>query len=255
MLARPAVVTALAALAAALASDKPPITPPATPAKESFQYAVEWRLITAGKARLEWRERGQPVSGYQADLHLESAGLVSKLYKVNDDYSAMIDADLCTTSAHIMAQEGKRRRETSITFDRESRKASYLETDIVKKSTVASNEIEIPACVHDIVGGLFYLRTLKLEPGETAQVPVSDGKKSVSARVEAQQREEVKTPAGAFKTMRYEVFVFNNVLYRRNARLFVWISEDAARAPVQIRVRMQFTIGTITLQLVKHERS
>ena len=60
------------------------------------------------------------------------------------------------------------------------------------------------------------------------------------ARVEAQQREDIKTPAGAFKTIRYEAFLFNDVLYRRYGHLYVWLSDDARKLPVQIRVRLQF---------------
>jgi hypothetical protein len=33
----------------------------------------------------------------------------------------------------------------------------------------------------------------------------------------------------------------------------VWLTDDRRKLPVQIRVRMQFAIGTITLQLEKHE--
>ncbi|MEI9974418.1 MAG: DUF3108 domain-containing protein [Ignavibacteriota bacterium] len=99
----------------------------------------------------------------------------------------------------------------------------------------------------------FFLRTLNLEPGQSALLPLTDGKKSVVAKVEAQQREEVKTSAGTFKTIRYEAYVFNNVLYRRPAHLYVWLTDDPRHLPVQIRVRMQLTIGTITLQLEKHD--
>jgi len=120
---------------------------------------------------------------------------------------------------------------------------------------VNAHEIDIPPCVHDVLGGLYLLRTLNLQPGQTTQVAVSDGKKSVMARVEAQQREEVKTPAGSFKTIRYEAFLFNGVLYRRYGSLHVWLTDDARKLPVQIRVRLQFAIGTITLQLEKEEKT
>ena len=76
---------------------------------------------------------------------------------------------------------------------------------------------------------------------------------SVPAAVEAQQREDVKTPLGIFKTIRYEIYVFNGVLYKRPARLNVWLTDDPRKLPVQIRVRMQFTIGTINLLLAKQE--
>ena len=94
---------------------------------------------------------------------------------------------------------------------------------------------------------------MNLEPGQSTDVPVSDGKRSVMAKVEAQQKEDVKTPGGTYKTVRYEIFLFDNVLYRRSAHLNVWLTDDRRRLPVQIRVRMQFTIGTITLQLVSTE--
>jgi hypothetical protein len=118
---------------------------------------------------------------------------------------------------------------------------------------VASSQADIPPCVHDVFGALYSLRNLHLDPGQTTQIPVSDGKKSVSAKVEAQARESVKTPSGTYKTIRYEAYLFNNVLYRRPAHLFIWLSDDARKLPVQIRVKMQFTIGTITLQLEKEE--
>src|SRR6185437_783775 len=139
--------------------------------------------------------------------------------------------------------------------DPQSKKASYLERDQVKHSVVLSKEIDTPGCVHDVIGALVYLRTINLEPGRSIEIPVSDGKKSVSAKVEAQMREQVKVPAGTFKTIRYELFLFDNVLYRRPAHLYVWVSDDARRVLVRLQVRLRFTIGTITFQLEKEEKT
>src|SRR5687768_3678486 len=223
------------------------------PTREAFFYKVEWRLITAGKARLEWNAAPEPATGSQARLHLESVGLVSKLYKVEDDYTAIVNQALCVQSTHMTSHEGNRQRETNVTYDAETKRASYLERDRVKNTVVLAREIDIPACVYDVVGGVFYLRRLNLEPGQSTQVPVSDGKKSVMARIEAQRREDVKTPGGTFKTIKYEIFLFNDVLYRRSAHLYVWLTDDRRKLPVQVRVRMPITIGTLTLLLEKHE--
>jgi len=64
---------------------------------------------------------------------------------------------------------------------------------------------------------------MHLEPGQSANVPLSDGKKSVAAKVEAQEWEEIKTKAGTFKTLRYEAFILTTYMYPRNARLTVWV--------------------------------
>jgi hypothetical protein len=226
------------------------------PPREVLRYNVEWRLVTAGKARLAWSATPHhSAAGWEADLHLESAGLVSKLFKVNNDYVSNLQSDLCSSGSYLKAEEASRHKETRVTFNREARKAEYLEKDLDKNAVVNAHEIDIPACVHDVLGGLYVLRTLSLQPGQTTQVAVSDGKKSVMARVEAQQREEVRTPAGVFKTIRYEAFLFNDVLYRRYGRLYVWLTDDERKVPVQIRVRLQFAIGTITLQLEKEDKT
>jgi hypothetical protein len=124
----------------------------------------------------------------------------------------------------------------------------------MKNTTVLSKEIEIPPCVHEVLGGVMKLRSLNLQPGQSAVIPLSDGKKFARVKIEAQEREEVKTPLGTFPSIRHEVHMFNGVVYPRRARCFIWISDDERRLPVQVRLRMQFLIGAVTLQLEKEER-
>jgi Protein of unknown function (DUF3108) len=224
--------------------------------KGALNYNVEWRLIDAGKAKLTWNTSATPSqSNVQVSLHLESTGLVSRLYKVNDDYSAELSSDLCVRDTHLTAREGSRQRDTVVHFDPEAKKASYLERELRTKAMVLAKDTDIVACVHDVIGGLLFLRTLNLEPGRSVQIPVSDGKKMVSAKVEAQARESIKVPSGTFKTIRIEAFLFNNVLYRRTGHLYVWLTDDARKLPVRLQVRLQFAIGTITLELEKEEKT
>jgi hypothetical protein len=225
------------------------------PAKETLHYNIEWRLITAGKATLDWSSLPQSRAGWQVNLHVESVGLVSKLFKVEDDYTAVLNQSLCLQSAHGNIHEGSRLRETRLTIGSEGRRAAYLERDRAKNVNVLAHEIDVPPCVHDLAGGLHFLRTVPIEAGQSVQLPVTDGKKSVTVKVEAQQAEDVKTPAGTFRATRYEIHLFNGMLYNRPAHLYIWLTDDRRKLPVQIRVRMTVAIGTITLQLAKREGS
>jgi hypothetical protein len=223
------------------------------PSAEKLSYDIEWRLIYAGSAHLDLEPKPGDPSNWDSQLRIESGGLVSKLYKLDDTYSIGMAEGFCTALTELNAIEGKRHRDTKVVYDHTRGKADYVERDLDKNTVIKTSEVDIPACTLDAVAGLYKLRMDKLEPGQSKQVPMSDGKKSAYARVEAQAHEQVKIKAGTFDTIRYEVFLFNGVLYSRKADLFVWLTDDAHRLPVQIRARMSFPVGTITFELTKDE--
>ena len=226
-------------------------TPPKPfPFHEKLEYRVEWRLITAGIARLETMPLGP---NWQTRLNLESAGMVSRLYRVNDTYRSLANAKFCGINSTLEAQEGKRRRLTTLSFDNSKHKVSYEERDLVKNKTT-SKDMDIAPCTHEIMGALASLRMVHPDAGKTVMVPVTDGKKMVMARIEAQAKETLKIDGKTYETVRYEAFLFDNVLYQRKGRLWMWLTEDPAHVPVQIRVRLGFPIGSITLTLDKEER-
>jgi hypothetical protein len=248
----------LAAEPFATGQESPPVSPAGSvdgiPGSEVLRYEIEWRLIPAGSAKLTWT--AMPRSAAAANelrLHLESAGLVSRLFRVDDDYTASLGQNLCVQNSFMAAHEGSRNKETRVTYDLQTHKAIYLEKDLNKNSTIM-HDVDIPPCVHDVLGGLLVLRTLHLEPGKTVQIPISDGKKFVQVKIESERREELNTAMGLRKTIRYEVFLFDNVLYRRSGHLYVWLTDDNVRLPVQLQVHLHFTIGTITLKLEKEEK-
>lgn len=249
-------VLLFASLPLAFAGTLPPVSGgsssdplPAIPAKEALNYTLEWRLVHAGSARLNWNGLDSAGRGWQAHLALDSVGLVSKLFRVNNSYTAVFDGGMCIQKSLLDISEGSRKREVTVTYDEHRKKVHYVERNLVANQSTDNHEIDAQACEHDVIGALYQLRTMKVDLGHSVGIPVSDGKKSIIARVEAQDRESVKTAFGNYKTIRYEAFLFDGVLYRRSGRLFVWLTDDERRLPVQIRIRLPFYIGTVTLQL------
>jgi len=223
------------------------------PSAEKLSYDIEWRLIYAGSAQLSLEPKPGDPRKWDSKLQVESGGLVSKLYTLRDTYDIGMDEGFCTTATQFDSTEGKRHRNIKVVYDHVRGKASAVERDLNKNAVIKSSEVDIPACTMDVVAGLYKLRLDKLEPGQSKQAPMSDGKKAAYVRVEAQDREQVKIKAGTFDTIRYQVFLFNGVLYPRKADMFVWLTDDAHRLPVQIRARMSFPVGMITFELTKDE--
>jgi len=211
-----------------------------------LSYEVEWRLIRAGNVVIE-------PSDSESRIKIDSAGLVSTLFKINNIYTVHYAPSFCTTDSLLDSKEGKRHRQTSVTYDRSQNRAIFVERDLLKNEILRSTQTDIPNCVHDALGGMLVMRGLALEPGQYTQIPTSDGRRVAQVKIEAQEREEVTTPAGKFNTMRYEANLMNGVVYQRKGRVFVWLTDDANRTPVKIVLRLSFPVGTVTLQLQKEE--
>ena len=110
-------VTLLVGAPLAIGQDSPTASfsasPDGIPASETLRYAIEWRLISAGSARLTWTAVPRSAAGSnELRLHLESAGLVSRLYHVDDDYTAALGQNLCAQNSFTTAHEGSRNKET-----------------------------------------------------------------------------------------------------------------------------------------------
>ena len=228
---------------------------PVFPSKEKLSYSVEWRLIYAGSAILTVDPAASSERApWQIKLHLESAGMVSKLYHLDDNYSIDMDDHFCAADSKLDAMERTRHHQTDVHYDPARGKASYTERDLLKNSVIKTAETEIPSCVSDIIAALYKLRTLKLDPGHSEQIMISDGKKTVSVRIDPQAREVLKLKSGTYNTIRCEANIFNGVLYSRRGEFLIWLTDDAHHLPVQLRARMNFPIGSITLELDKEER-
>lgn len=75
-------------------------------------------------------------------------------------------------------------------------------------------------------------------------MPVNEGSRTILIDVEVQAREEVRTPAGVFQTIRVEPQVFGGTLFKRSGRMLLWLTEDPTHRLVQLKARLFF--GTIT---------
>ena len=221
------------------------------PYPEKATYSIEWRLMAAGTATLQLSHGDK--QNWKLQLDLVSAGFVDRLYQVSDSYKLTANERFCGVNSLLEGHEGKRRFSTTMDFDYPRHRVFLAENDLVKNTTVKA-ETDIAPCTYEVMGALSALRALKPEPGNTLSLSLTNGRKLVEAKVEAQGRETLHLNGKSYSTVKYEALVFNNVVYRRKGRLFMWITDDADRIPVQFRLQMGFPVGAITLELQKHER-
>lgn len=220
------------------------------PFPETLSYRIEWRMVNAGTANLTYKKENG--SDWQIDLNITSAGLVDRLYRVSDKYTVSGNDRFCASSAFLDAQEGKKHTLTHLSFDHVHNRVDYSEHDAIK-DTDKHATVATPACAHEVTGALALLGELALQPGQSTAIPVTDGKKLALARIEAQAKESIDLDGKKYNTIRYQAYVFDNILYKRKGRLFLWLTDDGERTPVQFRIELGFPIGNISLQLEKRQ--
>ncbi len=218
------------------------------PVGQTYVYGGQWRIFNAGTASLRMEKAGQEN---RIVASADAAGTVALLYHVQDKLESFFDpASFCSRSTSRHVEEGFRRVDTNITFDYAHRKAVFDQKNLKKNET--KHEVhEIPNCVTDMLSAIYYVASLPLEPGRTFSFPLNDGGESVDVNLHVEAREQIKTPAGTFNTVRTQPEAAKG-LVRDKGKLWIWYTDDAAHVPVQMRARMSW--GTLTFQLQRIDK-
>jgi hypothetical protein len=219
------------------------------PFPEVLTYRVEWGVITAGTANLEFHRSNPGL--WNIDLNIESYGVVNRFHRVLDKYSVTGNEQFCPSAASLDAQEGSKHKITRLTFN--NKDVSFEERDLILNQNT-QQRLTVPTCTHEIAGGLAALGEMSLPPGRSVSLPLTNGKKLVYAKIDAQAKETVTIDGKNYSTIRYQAFVFDNVLYKRKGRVFLWLTDDAERIPVQFRIQLGFPVGNISLELEKQQK-
>ena len=213
---------------------------------ERLVYNVSWSVFPAGQvtAAVTKVVSNDGQDSLQILTTAHSRGFVSLIYELNDTFRSIVDPrTLCSRQISKQIKEGRRRKQTEITFDSARRVAILDEKDLTKPGDPAKHtENAIPACVEDIVTGFYYLRRQPMHVGSQIHVPVNDGSKTHDVIVAVEARELIDTALGKRFAFRVEPRVFGD-LYKKKGRMLIWFSDDAQRLP--LRIRAELLVGDI----------
>jgi len=248
--ARPTPEPAQAALPTVSASSH--IIPPAPnftfPNGQTYVYAVEWHLFTAGTARVTL---GIADGQEHATVLTDSSGVVNALYKVHDRFEAWFDPhSACSQRVVKNTEEGSHARHTEVHFNYSQNKSTLDEKNL-KTGEQKHVESDLAGCATDVVSGFYYLTALPLQPGNTYTFPVSDGGKTAEVKAVVETREQLKVPAGTFQTVRLKAEAISGTLQGRGT-IWVWFTDDTNHTPVQMRSKLGW--GTLLFRLQRIEK-
>ena len=216
--------------------------------RQTLRYEAEYRFWTAGVATLRVERSG---SQEHLSATADSTGVVALLFRVQDRFNSYFDAQkLCSYKLTKHVEEGSHWHDTSIVFDY-SRGKSVLDEKNLKSGQSKHVENDIPGCVTDVVSGILYVASLPLQQDATYSFPLNDGGKTVTIQAHVEGKEQIKTPAGTFQTIRVGPQGDYSALKNRG-RVLIWYSDDARHLPIQMQARLFW--GTLTVYLASIDK-
>ena len=94
---------------------------------------------------------------------------------------------------------------------------------------------------------MYYLRTLEIEVGRTETVNVLDNDKLYPLNLAITGKERVSVKAGTFDCFRVEPKLKSGGMFKHEARITVWVTDDHRKIPVMIKSKA--LIGSIVVEL------
>jgi hypothetical protein len=217
---------------------------------EEFLYSVKWGVITGGHSTLAVvgleNVDGRPA--YHIVSEAQSVGVVDTFFKVKDKNESWVDKDSLSTvryEKHI--REGKYRVEESGMIDQVLHKF-FSRAYRIDKDRWEEKQGDVTPHVLDVLGALYYVRTLPLEVGKSYSFDVHSGKKVWPLLVNVRKRERIKVAAGKFDCLLVEpVLREPGIFISKGKKLEVWMTDDERRIPV--KMRSEVVIGHVSADL------
>ncbi len=203
----------------------------------TYKLYYNWNFV--------WLAAGEVVfnvSEKNGKYHISAVGRTYKTYewffKVRDNYETYIDKETLLPHTSIRdVHEGGYRLYDKVDFDHEKNKATS-ERGKTKYETT-TQEYNLDGCMHDVLSVVYYTRNLDFDrynEGQEFPVKVFMDKEVWPLNVKYKGKEEAKKikGMGKFKTIKFSPEVIEGEVFKADAEMNIWVSDDGNRIPLLI---------------------
>lgn len=215
---------------------------------EKLTFLVSWGLLSVGEATLEVDRielfNGRPA--YHIMSQARSNSFCDTFYPVRDLNEAWLDAKTLTSLGYSKKlREGGFFRDEWVLYDRDENRFVSRRTD--KDGSFHVRVGTIPASVQDILSSVYFTRAQDLRAGGQVIIDVNTPD-NWPLVVVVKDRETAATPLGKFPAVLVEPAMRREGLFiQKGRKLQLWLSDDAAKRPLLMKVEVFF--GHITAAL------
>jgi len=210
---------------------------------EQLSYRLKYGFFTAAEAELKVENTDIKYDGHPA-YHIvvegKTAGSFDVFYKVRNRYESYVDQK--TLLPYYYAEnrhEGSWNHSDKVTFNHES-----------DKITANKGTYPYTGKVFDFVSAYYFARTIdisKMHVGDKFELKyfLDDGINSLGITYVG--KEKVTCSMGTFNCLKFNPTIIPGRIFKKNSKLYLWITDDDNRIPVKAQVEV--ILGSITMDL------
>ena len=210
---------------------------------EQLSYRLKYGFFTAAEAELSIQNTDIKYNGHPA-YHIvvegKTAGSFDVFYKVRNRYESYVDQK--TLLPYYYAEnrhEGSWKHSDKVSFDHETNKIT------ANKGTYPST-----GKVFDFVSAYYFARTIdvsKMHVGDKFELKyfLDDGINSLGITYVGKER--VTCSMGTFNCLKFNPTIIPGRIFKKNSKLYLWITDDNNRIPVKAQVEV--IVGSVTMDL------
>lgn len=214
---------------------------------EKLEYTAHYGFIHAAEVTFEVQESKKDING-KKPLHFVAKGGTTPSFdwflKVRHRYDSYVDQTLLLPMQFTESvREGKYKRDSYANFDQKGNRI------VATKGTFTS-----PDVTFDIISMYYFARCLDIKNvkiGEVIKMKyfLDDG--IYPLEIEYLGKETISTDAGKFECIKFSPALQPGRVFRKDSRMYMWITNDANRIPVKVEV--EILIGSLVLELDKFQ--
>jgi hypothetical protein len=220
-------------------------TATAFPIPERLEFELSYTGITAGRAVQEVKLVNNEI---QIVSTARSADWLRFFFPVDDRIESFLTSDSPTQFIGTPRLYKERKREGKTITNREARfDRQKLEVTTIDHRDKNEKKQAITKRTYDTLSSFFYFRTVPLQVGASYYIDIYDCKRLWNTEVKVLRREELTTPLGRFKTIVIQPLLKSEGIFARTGDMFIWLTDDDRRIPVQMKSKV--VVGSITATL------
>lgn len=225
--------------------EMPSIAEPVFKVGEQLSYTLRYGFFTAAEAVIKVEESDRQFNGHPA-FHIvadgKTAGTFDIFYKVRNRYETYVDK---TTLEPYFYTENRK-------------EASYRHSDNVTfnhgdgKITAAKGAFPFKGKVFDFLSAYYFSRSIdvsNIHIGDKFELQyfLEDGVHVLGITYAG--KEKMSCSVGTFNCLKFNPTIIPGRVFRKNSKLYLWITDDKNRIPVKAHVEL--VVGSVTMDLTK----